>query len=294
MPPLLLRRALLANASFSAASGLIMVAAHSVLGNVLGPDVPAVYLLLGLGLLSFATGLAWLAARPRPLWVLGVVAADVGWIVGTTVLLAIFWADFEVAGVLAVAATNGVVALLVVYQLRGLSRTFSVTGEPGRYEICVRVATHLPRERLWPVVADLGRIDQHLQDLRSSRMEGDAAPGEGAVRTCENRRGQRWSERCIEWREGSSFDVRFLTDRPGFPFPFSDMVGGWRLVPTDAGCDVEVWWRVVPTRPWLAPLLLPVMARGASGTFEAVVASMVAQAEGRPAGEAPQLRAAFC
>jgi hypothetical protein len=291
-----LRNPLLANAAFSSATGLALALGANHLGALLGPDVPPVYLVLGLGLLAFAAGLTWLAFRPRPVVVVAVLGADLAWIVATTTVLAVSWPLWEPAGVAAVGLTNAVVGALVLFQGRGLRRVYELPGEPGRFEVCVRVGAPVGVSRLWPVMADLGGISRHMADLVSSAVDGDEAPGEGAVRTCENRRGQRWSERCVRWSEGASFDVRFLTDAPGFPFPFSDMVGGWRLVPKGPACDVEVWWRVVPRRQWLAPVLLPLMAHGASATFAQVVASMVAEASGHP-GEVvpvPRLRATFC
>jgi hypothetical protein len=290
-----LRGPLLANAAFSGATGFILALGHARLGAWLGPNVPWVYLVLGMGLLGFAAGLVGLARSPRPVWVAGVLVADVGWVLGTTVVVVASWSAWEATGLAAVLITNAVVAVLVVLQARALLRVFQVPGEADRYEVCVRVGTPVDAERLWAAVADLGGIADHMADLVSSRIEGDASPGEGAVRTCQNRRGQRWSERCIRWDDGAAFDVQFLTDEPGFPFPFSDMVGGWRVAPTPSGSDVEVWWRVVPRHRWLAPLLLPVMAQGAARTFAGVVASMVARAEGRPAQAPPaRLQATFC
>jgi hypothetical protein len=290
-----LRLPLLANALFSAVTGLILALVPAALGELLGPKASTLYVVLGVGLLAFSGGLVWLASRPRPAWVVAVLLADLGWVVGTMAVVGFTWSAWKTAGVVAVATTNAVVMLLVFAQARGILRVFAVPGEPNRYEVCVRVDTPVESRRLWPIVADLGTISEYMADLVSSELEGDAPAGVGAVRTCENRRGQRWSERCVRWREGDSFDVRFLTEDPAFPYPFSDMIGGWRLVPKEAGCAVEVWWHVVPRQRWLAPFLLPLMRQGAARSFEAVVASMVARAEGRaPETARPRLQVAFC
>lgn len=290
-----LRLPLLANAAFSALSGFVLLFGGDAVARALGPEAPHLYRFLGAGLLGFAGALAASSLKPRPLWVVPVLVADVAWVLATTACLAIWWSAWTRTGVAAISLTNGVVTVLAFQQARGVLEVFSVSGDRDRFEVCVRVSTAAELGRLWPVVSDLGSIADHMPSLASSTLEGDARRGAGAVRTCTDTRGRSWSERCVRWDEDGAFDVRFLADEPSFPFPFTDMIGGWRLLPRDGGCDVEVWWRVVPRQRWLAPLLLPVMAHGAAQSFGEVVASMVARAQGDTQRGAPsRLRAAFC
>lgn len=79
------------------------------------------------------------------------------------------------------------------------------------------------------------------------------------------------------------------------------MRGGWRLEPSASGCQVQVWWRVVPRYPWAAAVLLPVMAAGAQRGFADVIARMTLAAKGLPlpplsegVSSPPRLRAAAC
>jgi hypothetical protein len=89
----LLRAALLTNALFSAACALILLAAPVSVGTWTGLDGVAAYVALGTGLLAFAAGLAFLAARPvLPTgWVRAATLADFLWVAATAGILASPW-----------------------------------------------------------------------------------------------------------------------------------------------------------------------------------------------------------
>lgn len=85
----LLRRALLGNAAFSAICGALIVIFDA---RIAGLITNARYDLwpLGVMLFVFAASLAWFSTRPRvsSAWVSSVIAADLAWVAGTLVLLA--------------------------------------------------------------------------------------------------------------------------------------------------------------------------------------------------------------
>jgi len=95
--PSLLKRVLLANALFSASSGLIFTFASSQIAeflgifeaNILGMNGGIVMLLIGVGLLIFSGDLIWLATRPtyKREFVWSVIGADVLWVFGSWALL---------------------------------------------------------------------------------------------------------------------------------------------------------------------------------------------------------------
>lgn len=295
-----LRPALVSNAVFSGASGLVLVLASPLVARWLGPQVHWVYPILGAGLLLFCLTLCAVAVRPAPLAVLGITAADFGWVAATTVVLFVWRHDFTPLGFPLVLSTNAVVSTLAWFQKRSIEKAFRVFGgSPDEYQVCIAVDTPVNAGAFWNVLSDLGSIQRHMPGLRFSALTTGERPGVGCVRTCENLKGQRWSERCDEWVEGSSFTVVFQADAAGFPYPFSKMRGGWRVVPIATGCRVEVWWRVVPRRPWTAPVILPFMAASAQRAFAGVIARMASAAQGRSAGTAMpptprRLRAALC
>lgn len=300
MKPESLRPPILTNAAFSAATGLVMTIAPSVVGAWLGPDVDWFYLFIGIGLLLFSAMLGVIARRPTPLVVLAITTADVGWIVSTTTALVIWRNDFTSLGFALVSGCNVIVAAIAWLQQRSIKKAFSAAGgAPNEYYVCIAAHAPVSADALWKVLSDIGAIQRYMPSLKSSALTVGERPGPGSVRTCENLKGQVWSEKCIEWEEGKSFTVVFDTDNAGFPYPFSKMRGGWRVEPRTNGCIVEVWWLVVPRRPWAAAALLPVMAAGAQRDFAEIIARMADTATGviprsNRRASFPRLRAEVC
>lgn len=199
-----------------------------------------------------------------------------------------------------VLGTNVVVLALVWFQQYLIRKAFHVPfGEPDEYQVCIAVDAPIAADPFWRVLADLGAIHRYMPELKSSILTVGETAGVGCIRTCENVQGHVWSELCEQWEEGRSFSVVFLSDAPGFPFPFSKMRGGWHVVPNATGCRVEVWWRVVPRRPSTASIVLSLMAAGAQRSFPGVIARMADAAQRRSASSGtpsglPRLHAALC
>lgn len=84
----LLRRALLGNAAFSALCGILIVVFDARIVGLM-TSVQQRLWPLGVMLLAFAASLAWFSTRPRvsSAWVSSVIAADLAWVAGTTLLL---------------------------------------------------------------------------------------------------------------------------------------------------------------------------------------------------------------
>lgn len=295
-----LRLPLLGNAAFSLATGVAMLLAAPLIAGALGPPIEELYLLLGAGLVLFSVTLCVIALRPAPLIVLAVSLADATWIIATIAALLIWPSAFTPLGFAVVLAVNAVVAVIAWAQLGSILSAFRASdAAPGEYEVCIAAAAPVDAEAFWRVLADLGAIHRYAASLKSSALTVGDRPGPGAVRTCEDLKGQTWSERCDSWDEGKAFSVTFLADEPSFPYPFSKMRGGWRVEPLVSGCRVEVWWRVVPRQAWAAPLLLPVMAAGARASFGDVIARMALAATGAapeamPTARLAPLRVAAC
>ncbi len=127
---LLLRRALLGNASFSTASGLILLLAPATVGAWLDIEAPVLLRILGAGLLLFAAELVFQATRETPNRLRGWIAsvADFSWVLASGALLAIFPGALSTRGwaiVLGVAAVVLLFGCTQAFALRRLDR-------PGR------------------------------------------------------------------------------------------------------------------------------------------------------------------
>ena len=121
-PARLLRRALRANAAFSAATGGLLIALPGRWAAVFGPPYPAAYAALGSALLAFAAVVAWASrdiARRRTL-VGAIVAADGLWVLATPVVMAGGRAAIGGTGHALLAGTGAAVAILAGLQWHGL------------------------------------------------------------------------------------------------------------------------------------------------------------------------------
>lgn len=118
----LLGRALLANAAFSATTGIVLVLGATTLDDVLAVDA-LVLGGLGVGLLVYAVDLAVLARSAR--WVrrggMMAIIADLAWVAGAMTLVA-FTSVLSPQGTAALAAVTAVVAALAALQMAGLRR----------------------------------------------------------------------------------------------------------------------------------------------------------------------------
>jgi hypothetical protein len=130
----LLRRALLANASFSTISGLVLVFAERAVVRLLGLPETINLITLGISLLGFAAVLV-LFARKKPIKLLDAwiaVILDAVWVIGSYPLL--FVVPFSTTGKWVVGIVAEVVMAFGLMQWLGIRRIQkgSVLPEPAR------------------------------------------------------------------------------------------------------------------------------------------------------------------
>ncbi|MEM6991483.1 MAG: SRPBCC family protein [Myxococcota bacterium] len=292
----LLRRALVANAVFSATTGTLAVAAPGQVAGWLGAVAPTEITMIGLQLLAFAGVVGWVARRPRPAPapVLIISAADLLWVGGTFVLL-LFWpALFSPLGTALMLGVAGLVACFAAGQLAGLARQYRHPdpSSPHSHRVCLEFRAEATPAAMWQVVADLGAIDRFSPGLADARLLDGARPSLGAVRQCTDTAGQRWTETCTAWKPGEGFSVRFDAAAPDFPFPFTSMSGRWALSPTAGGTTVRVSWDLTPKPRRGGGLLVAAMAGSVARGMARVVAAMAAEARGEAAAAVTRRRPA--
>lgn len=275
-----LRYALLANAAFSTTSALLLMIYPAVVGQWLGLDATMVYQVVGAGLMVFAADLVHQATRRRiATWrALYASVADFTWVLGTLALVAFNPTLFTSQGNALVASVAAVVFCFGAWQFWAIGRAHQlpVAKRGSEYRHCIMVEVNAAPELMWRVISDLGGIKNYMPSLKSSLVVGDCESGVGAVRMCEDRSGKRWSEECIEFNNSRSFTVRFLSEAPDFPFPAREMRGGWEVMPSEAGSRVMVWWELIPKQKFLAPIILPILARQVDRDFPAIIRRMAA------------------
>jgi hypothetical protein len=118
-----LRRALLADAVISFATGVLMVAAAGLVDELLG--LPASLLrYAGVSLFPFVALVFWLAARETPpqAGVVAVIAANIAWATCSILLLFTGWIAPTALGVAFIVAQALVVAVFAELQVVGMRR----------------------------------------------------------------------------------------------------------------------------------------------------------------------------
>lgn len=274
-----LRLALTANAVFSFSTALLMFFCPVLVGTWLGIQAPPIFQVVGIGLAVFATELIYQARCQRvATWrALLASAADFSWVVGSVVLLLAVPQLFSPLGNVLVLAVAVAVFVFGSWQFWAAGHAHQ-TGAGGDYRHCIIVETNVPAQKLWELVGNIGEIENYMPSLKHSFVLEGKAPSVGAIRVCENRAGQQWSEECTEFNPGRSFAVRFLSEAPNFPFPAQTMRGGWEVIPSDVGSQVMVWWELKLHSKLLAPLILPLLAFQVDRDFPQIVRRMAATA----------------
>jgi len=279
-----LRVALLGNAAFSTLCAAVSTAAAETLAPHLGAPPLWLYALAA-GLALFAVMLVWQATRTvmNPLDALLTSVADLGWVLGSAVLLWQWPGSFTDKGVMLVEGVAAFVLVCAVAQLIGLRRLIAET-DPAletRCRIEVGVEVEASAEQMWAVISDMPGIHRYAPGLAASALREGSEPGLGVVRQCKSTKGERWAERCIGWEPERRLDLEFQTREEGFPFPMDPMVGGWRI---DAlgkgGSRVTVWWSFTTKPAWAELLIVPPMARSLQKSFPSVIETMAREAMG--------------
>jgi hypothetical protein len=282
----ILRIALLSNAAFSSLTGAVLLLAAPHVNTIIGLDASGWLRALGAGLLFFAIFVISVGARRRihTLRALLISAADLGWVAGSLSLIILAPSSLIPEGRAFVMGIGIIVLVFAVSQVVGVKRQLrETTPGMGAWRYCVAVDVEAPAGSMWRIVSDIGAISNYMPALKSAEICDGGAAASGAVRVCTDVAGQRWGEECIRFDDAARrFDLRFLTEGDGFPYPMSTMYGGWQVLAQAKGSRVIVWWSATPLVRFV-PQLLAVALMGAKidKTFPAVIQRMAAAALGR-------------
>jgi CHASE2 domain-containing sensor protein len=113
-------RILQLNAAATAACGARMLAARGVLPPLFSLESPVLFDILAIGLLAYAAALAVAASRrpvSRPV-LMAFTVADAAWVVGSAILLLLFWGNLAPIARILVAVVAAAVELFALLQFR--------------------------------------------------------------------------------------------------------------------------------------------------------------------------------
>ena len=118
----LLLHALRMNAAFSSISALALLLAAPWIARQLGLHTAVPVYVVGAGLILFALQL-WHIVRTRHIrdWeIRGIIGGDIAWVVGSAVLVALFYSQMTLPGLVLVDLVAVAVLFFAIQQIRGL------------------------------------------------------------------------------------------------------------------------------------------------------------------------------
>ncbi|MBA4146672.1 MAG: SRPBCC family protein [Verrucomicrobia bacterium] len=271
-----LRVALLGNATFSAISAVVFLFLSQYVSSFIGLSNHLILIGIGVGLGIFSVDLFHQASRRRiQTWrALYASLGDTLWVIGAIVLLVWFPETLNERGRFLLIAVSVIVGVFGSLQFWGAGEAHRLTGSKF-YRHCVAVRVPVGTTKMWDVISDLSGISKYFPSLRSSIIRDDLEPQVGVTRQCEDMSGKTWAEKCTKFEAGKRIEMEFLCQEEGFPYPASEMIGGWELVEiSDKATEVHVWWELRPTPSFMAPLIMPLLGLKADMDFPPLVFRM--------------------
>jgi len=261
MPTTVLRAALATNCAFSALTGFLMLVFSAEVAGWIGFNAVAVLQIVGVLLVLFAAALlytAWPSKRPQPIALLAS-CGDFAWVVSTAVLGAVAPSLLSSFGW----GVATIVALIVlacgIWQIVGIDLSYRDKSRPGWLRLCLETQMDASPTAVWKVVSDLEAIADHSPMLASSRITSLDDETGRVTRQCQDVSGKCWTENIQLSQHEMKLEAEFDAEKPGFPFPFAEMLGGWQIDPSRNGTSVKVWWSMRPLHRAIAFFTFPII-----------------------------------
>lgn len=268
-------------AASSLAAGILLLLVPDSVSQILFADPggwkAAVPRGLGLGLVIFALALAALSANPslRKGAVIAVSLADLGWLLGSALLVLGFGGLLMPKGAVIVVVVAAVVALFATGQLlavRGMVTPLSRVSlsRKGRM-LSFRVSREVtaPASRVWEVMTDHPGYAEVARNI--AKVEVVSGDGLGMQRRCYGPKAENWLETCNHFDAGRAFGFRVHTEAADYPYPIAALTGLWAVEPREAGSEFSIQIEATPTGGWLARTLFSLLA---GGKFKAVLVDL--------------------
>ncbi|WGH78576.1 SRPBCC family protein [Jannaschia ovalis] len=259
------------NAAFSLAMGAGLLIAPNVSADLLFRESaswqPAALRLLGAGLILFGAALI-LMARDRFLTagqVLVITMMDIGWILGSALLLLVGGGLFSGFGQAVILAVAGVVAVFAIGQFVGARRIepplsqASVTIAGGKIRASVSRAVDAPQDVVWRVMTDHPGYADVADNI--SKVEVVRGEGLGMQRRCYSPKGENWLETCDLYEDGRAFGFRIHTEADDYPYPISDLHGTWSVARDGEGSKFAIAIEARPKGDFLTQTLFKTAAK---------------------------------
>jgi uncharacterized protein YndB with AHSA1/START domain len=224
--PRLLKMSLLANAIFSALSGLSFVIFSKQAKAFLGWSNPWFIVAIGVGLLGFSMVVARAASTLNTETIKQIIFMDILWVLASAILLFTPWITTVAKWVVADLAV--IVALFALLQSLGLQRA------GAKNSFSVSTIIEASANDVWRVLADIGNIAQWHPGVKASHLISSEG-GLGASRHCDLGGKNYLDEQVITWKPEQQLTMRITKTN----LPMSANIH-FHLTPTARGTKVEV------------------------------------------------------
>ena len=266
------------NAGFSLVTGAALLLAAGTIAELIfaeGADWQTWTLrLLGLGLILFGLDLAFLAndrfvAKSK---VLTITFMDLGWILGSIGLVALFGAHFSGSGTTIIVAVALCVAVFALGQFLGARKMerpasdASVRSMGQKLVARVSRAVDAPPEVVWRVMTDHPGYADVADNI--SKVEVVSGDGLRMKRRCYGPKGENWLETCDIYEDGQAFGFRVHTEAEDYPYPISDLRGLWSVEAEDSQTAFTIHIEATPKGGLLTRTLFKAAAKS---KFKAVL-----------------------
>lgn len=261
------------NGFFSAASGLVCILKSNLLADLLFQQplrmlklsIPTLIFGLGMGLLVFAA-LVLVTTQQRITnrrQVKLISALDVGWVVGSGVLLTVFIHYFSGLGMAIVVGVAIIISIFAAGQILGLAILYqgknkiAVARRGACLTLTASTVTRATPEKVWQVMSDQEGYAMVADNIKQvDVIEGQ---GYGMTRKCTDNDGQSWYENCTCWDDGRAFAFKVDTEAEDYPYPISTLMGKWSLIPKPDHTQISMTFNITAKSGLLNRLLLTLM-----------------------------------
>jgi len=225
-----LQKSLRINAIFSSVSGIVLIAFNQPIAKLFDTTNNAIFWIVGIVLLLFASTIFYEVIKQRPLAVSWIIMQDFIWVLGSIFMIAINPFEISKTGNL----TIGVIALIVLFmginQSKALAQVDS-SDVKGKKHFRFQRVVKASKPAVWKVIADVANYDKVAPNIDGVKIISGL--GQGMVRSCSHGKDS-WTETCSMWQEEKTYSFEVNTAAPNYPYPFKFLKGTWEVQEIDS------------------------------------------------------------
>ncbi len=225
-----LQKSLRLNAIFSGISGIVLISLNKQIANLFETTTTAVFVIIGIILLFFASTITYEIKKQRPVAVLWIIVQDFLWVAGSIILVAINPFEISKIGNTVIAIIAIVVLFMCINQSKALVQIDSTNNKKNKHFKFERVIK-ANKQSVWKAISDIANYDKVAPNIDAVKII--SGEGRGMVRSCTHGKDS-WSETCSMWIDEKAYSFEVNTSAPDYPYPFNFLKGTWEVQEIDS------------------------------------------------------------